>query len=68
MAKVPEIELKVVPWGFKWCKDRGLYRVWRTNWAGDMFEVMEWFEFNALEQFAKQFAISFEEHFDGEEN
>lgn len=32
-------------------------RVWRSNWAGDMFEVLHADEFEALQAMCKRFAI-----------
>ena len=40
-----------------WRPDRQEYRVWRTTWAGDQFEVLSDQEFAALQRICQRFNI-----------
>lgn len=45
----------------EWLKDCSVYRVRRTDWPHDSFEVVEWREFAQIESVCKKFTIPFEE-------
>lgn len=40
-------------------KDRSVYRVWRNDWAGDQFNVVEWNHLARIEYTCKLFGIPF---------
>ena len=44
-------------WEFRFRKDRGDFRVWRTDWQGDQFEVLSKGEFEKLQFFCRCFSI-----------
>lgn len=53
---------KPQPFGFEWRPHlRTSYRVWRTDWAGDQFEIVTIAEFYVLEAMCKRFSILLKE-------
>lgn len=58
----PAIQLN--SWEFRFREDRGNYRVWRTNWSGDQFEVLSEKEFFMLQFFCRHFSIALREEID----
>lgn len=40
-------------------QDRDNYRVWRNDWAGDMFEVLDKTSFNEMMKICQRFGILF---------
>lgn len=45
-------------------RDRSVWRVWREDWPGDVFEILELDEYNNLVQVLKRFNLGIEEHHD----
>lgn len=40
-----------------WRKDRDMFRVWRHDWFGDQFEVINEHKFDHLQDMCKMFSI-----------
>lgn len=47
-----------------WIADRDLFRIWRSDWHGDQFEVVDTDEFDATQRVAKMFSIPMQEWLD----
>lgn len=45
----------------EWLKDRSVYRVRRSDWSPDQFNVVEWDRFEQIQSVCKEFYIPFEE-------
>ena len=45
----------------EWLKDRSVYRVRRSDWVPDQFNVVEWNRFEQIQSVCKEFYIPFEE-------
>lgn len=52
-----------IPFTLEWrgSGDGRTYRVWRSNWFGDQFEILNSEEFDTLSALAKRFNIPFTE-------
>lgn len=49
------------PVKFQWRPSAGTFRVWRTDWFDDQFEVLTPAEFQDLKTLARRFGFSFKE-------
>jgi len=48
---------RLTAWYFQFRPDRDQFRVWRTDWTGDQFEVLSQVEFEALRLTCARFSI-----------
>lgn len=61
MVMSPRATAKPKPWAFWYLQTNNGWRVGRTNWAGDQFEVLTPDEFTCLVGVCNRFAIAISE-------